>query len=124
MSTRTDCRRGPDRHPLPRADDRYVEVEHPKPGGRRYSFPLHDVSISGLSFVLNEEVPFVDEGTSLDGATVRVGGCTLRGDLLVMHVTPEMAPGSVCGALFYPASDEDLIKLKSLIAGIEAVLAD
>ena len=124
MSTRTDCRRGPDRHPLPRADDRYIEVDHPQPGGRSYRFPLHDISISGLSFVLTEEMPRIDEGSSLDGVVVHVGGCILRGDMLVMHVTPEMAPGSVCGALFYPATDEDLIKLKSLIAGIEAVLAD
>ena len=120
MSTRTDCRRGLDRHPLPRADDRCIELEHPRPRGHRYRFPLHDVSLSGLSFELNEMLPGVEEGSSLDGVVVQVGACVLHGDLLVMHVTPEMSPGAICGALFYPATDEDLIKLKSLVAGLQA----
>ena len=118
MPTRTDCRRGPARHPIPRAADRYVSFEHPRPGGRSYRFPLHDLSEGGLSFELTEELPLADEGASLDGVTVRLGNCEFRGDLLVMHLTPDMAPGSICGALFYPASDEDLVKMKGLIAGL------
>jgi hypothetical protein len=124
MSTRTDCRRGPARHPIPRSDDRYIEFDHPRPGGRSYRFPLHDISESGISFMLTEELPMADEGTSLDKVTVHVGNCVIHGDLLVMHVTPEMTPGSICGALFYPDSDNDLVKMKSLIAGLEVMIAD
>ena len=124
MSTRTECRRGPARHPIPRAADRYVEFEHPRPGGRTYRFPLHDLSEAGLSFMLTEEVPMTDEGTSLEAVTVRLGNCEIHGDLLVMHVTPEMAPGSVCGALFYPTSDLDLVKMKGLVAGLEVATSE
>ena len=37
---------------------------------------------------------------------------------MIMHVTPER---SACGALLFPMTDHDLVKLKSIIAGIEAV---
>jgi hypothetical protein len=38
-----------------------------------------------------------------------------------MHVTPQSENRKVCGALFYAASYEDLIKWRAAMAGIEAV---
>jgi hypothetical protein len=45
----------------------------------------------------------------------------MRGEMLVMHVTPRTPEKRTIGALFYPAQDVDLTKWKSVVAGIEAV---
>jgi hypothetical protein len=99
-----------------------VEFEHPSPNGRAYRQTMVNLSASGVSFAL-DGAPELDAGTSLPRSTLRVGECIIRGDLIVMHITSE---GScpVCGALFYPASDTDLVKLKGVIAGMEAVDSD
>jgi len=39
----------------------------------------------------------------------------------VIHLTSHEMHSTLCGALFYPASDDDLKLLRSIIAGIEAV---
>ena len=86
--------------------------------------PLTDISVSGLSFRLTDELPEMEGGTTLSSAVIRLGRCEIHGDLLVMHVTGVGSDETVAGALFYPAKDADLLKLKSAIAGIEAVLVE
>jgi hypothetical protein len=100
-----------------------VEFEHPSPNGRHYRLQVVNLSASGVSFSLEGEAPELDAGTSLPHSVLRVGECMIRGDLVVMHLTSELA-GLVCGALFYPETDTDLVKLKSVIAGMEAVESD
>jgi hypothetical protein len=41
-----------------------------------------------------------------------------------MHVTADPDSRYVCGALFYPSTDTDLVKLKGVIAGMEAAGTD
>jgi hypothetical protein len=86
-----------------------VEFEYPSPNGRAYRHTMVNLSASGVSFALDRDSPELDAG--------------IRGDLVVMHTTAE-GSGPVCGALFYPASDTDLVKLKGVIAGMEAVDSD
>jgi len=118
MRTRIACRRTQRRHPVAPGADTRVEFEYPP--GREWNEPLVDISVSGISFALDEVAPHLDCGTNVPRVRIAVGSCVMNGDLLVMHVT---ATGgrAVCGALFYPATDDDLVKLKSVIAGIEAV---
>jgi hypothetical protein len=77
------------------------------------------VSISGISFGLTESLTGLDAGSQLSQVKLILGDCEIRGELLIMHVTPEPESGIVCGALFYPANDEELLKLKGVIAGID-----
>ena len=63
--------------------------------------------------------PLETISTNVDG--IRIGECLIRGDLVVMHLTAESEARQICGALLYPATDTDLVKLKSVIAGMEAV---
>jgi hypothetical protein len=56
-------------------------------------------------------------------AVIHLGGCEIRGELVVMHLTPQTPTRTICGALFYAACDEDLIKLRSAVAGMEVALA-
>lgn len=124
MATSTRSRRRQTRHAVQR--DAQIEFEHPTPHGRAFRVPLINVSRSGVSFVLDEQLADsgLDSGTNLPGAILRMGDCMIYGDLLIMHVTPGPQSQKVCGALFYPKSDTDLIKLRSVIAGMEASGAD
>ena len=80
---------------------------------------LRDISESGLSFFLMHELPGLDVGDSLDRVSVDIEGYDLRGDLLVMHLTPDSGEGSVCGALFYPRGDCNIRALHALVAELE-----
>ena len=126
MSTTTKNRRRQRRHAVSTENLARVEFHYPAPSGKKYVVSLVDVSASGLSFALeeHEELRRMEEGTSLPGAVVRVGDCRIHGELLAMHVTADPGSGYVCGALFYPATDTDLVMLKSVIAGMEVAGTD
>ncbi len=117
MAKTTACRRKTRRHRISPGSDARVEFQYPDSSGS--SFALTDISVSGFSFSVPEDGHGLETGAALPGAVVRIGECEIRGELLIMHATAES--GTV-GALFYPASDEELVKLKSVIAGIEAVV--
>jgi len=124
MVTVTKSRRVTRRYAITKSDEACIEFDYPGPGGKRCSLPLIDISVSGLSFKIDDELLNIDSGTNLSPVVIRLGKCEIHGDLLVMHASPNSPNETVCGALFYPAKDADLLKLKSAIAGIEAVLAD
>jgi hypothetical protein len=113
-------RRHHNRHVLAPDSAARAEFGYPDPGGHPCTMPLQDMSASGLSIVLEHELPGLEAGSRLDGATVRIGTRAFRADLLVMHVTPGPWEGAVCGALVYPAEDGDLLTLREVIADLEA----
>jgi hypothetical protein len=100
-----------------------VEVNYPDCANRNVRLPLVDISISGLSFVMTEELPALENGSNLTDVVVRLGDCEIHGELVVMHMTPQSDARTICGALFFTATDQDLLKLRSAVAGMEAVLS-
>ena len=126
MTVRIASRRKQRRYAVPKSHAACVEFEHPSPNGQTYRLAITNVSASGLSFDVDEyaELQQLEEGANVADATVRFGSCMIRGDLVVMHVSSEEGDGAICGALIYPDSDTDLVKLKSVIAGIEAIAND
>jgi hypothetical protein len=121
MATVSQSRRVARRYAVSKSHNARLEFDYPGPGGKHYDLPLIDISVSGLSFRCGDELPGMDSGTTLSPVVIRLGKCDIHGDLLVMHVTSGRSAEATCGALFYPAKDADLMKLKSAIAGIEAV---
>jgi hypothetical protein len=122
VATRADTRRRHARHAVAPESGATVEVELLPGVGGRTTFSLVDLSHSGVSFRCEgPALAVLDTGSRLGCAIVRIGECELRGDLVVMHLTPEGLAGALCGALFYPESDAELVKLKSVIAGMEAL---
>ena len=117
MATAESCRRKVRRHRLEPHSRSRVEFTYPAPHGRAMSLPLLDVSPAGFSFAMEEKFECLEAGATIDCVVLHVGRCAMRGDIMVIHVTPERG---ICGALFYPATDEDLIKLRAVMAGIEA----
>jgi hypothetical protein len=123
MPTRIASRRKVERHALKLDESTLVEFRYPS-SGPVWKLPLIDMSQSGLSFGAEEgELPPLESGISIPGVTVRIGNCAIQGELLIMHVTPRPNSRILCGALLYPASDPDLIKLRAVLAGMEAVQA-
>ena len=118
VNTSTSCRRKLRRHRLSEESRSRIEFAYPGPRGCNLSLTLLDVSSAGFSFALEEQLQEVEAGTSLDCVVLHVGPCQIRGDMMIIHITHERG---VCGALFYPSTDEDLIKLRALMAGIESV---
>jgi hypothetical protein len=123
MTTSQACRRKARRHSATGTVEAFVEITYPDSVARNLRLPLIDISISGLSFIMTEELPAIENGTNITDTVIRLGDCEIRGELVVMHVTPQSDNRTICGALFYTATDDDLMKLRSAIAGMEAVLS-
>jgi hypothetical protein len=123
MTTAESCRRKTKRHPARDSEEACVELSTPHRRDERCRLPLMDISVSGLSFVIGDELPDIENGSDLSDAVIHLGECQIRGDLVVMHLTPQTDTRTICGALFYAASDSDLIKLRSAVAGMEVALA-
>lgn len=98
-----------------------VRFSHPYPNGLAMQAPLRDISLSGLSIVLPSEIPAAEVGVIVKGVSVRVNRKTFRGDLLIMHLTPANEPGAICGGLFYPEGDEDLITIRLVVKALDAI---
>ncbi len=126
MSAVTKSRRGQRRYPVALGKLARVEFAHPGPNGRCYDLDVTNISSSGVSFSVEEtdELTGLEEGTSLSGVVIRIGECMIRGEMVVMHLTGDTDSRRICGALFYPATDNDLVQLKGLIAGMEVAEGD
>lgn len=100
-----------------------LSFRHPAPAGPHYEARLRDISLSGLSMVLPHDFPDAEAGDIVKGIEVRVVRKTFHGDLLIMHVTPihDDDPVRICGGLFYPEGDEDLITVRLVVKALEAV---
>ncbi len=122
-STPVICRRKHPRFTMP-PGTAWLEFPYPAPGGYVCRMRLRDLSASGISFLLSNELPGLDIGRTLARATLVVPGHQLHGDVLVMHLTPDCGKGSVCGALFFPRDDDDILGLQALIQELEGPLPD
>ena len=120
MATQTACRRRQGRHPVSPEKNARVEFRYPAAPGSLLSFALRDISLSGLSFTLSDELPGLEVGDLLTGISIHLGGRSVRGEVLVMHLTPDSRNGSICGGLFYPDGDENLLEYRSLFQEIAA----
>ena len=95
-------------------------VYYPAPDGPNVEACLRDISLSGLSLTLPQELVGIELGDIVRGIEAEVARKTFHGDLLVMHVTPVNEAGALCGGLFYPETDEDLITIRLVVRALEA----
>jgi len=113
-------RRLQNRYAIPSDVGAVLQFRYPSPNGPRLDARLRDVSLSGLSIFLPEELAGIQAGDIVKGIEACVARKTFRGDLLVMHVSPANEAGAVCGGLFYPEGDEDLITIRLVVRALEA----
>lgn len=120
MSNRPNRRRQA-RLTFPHEAEARLVFGYPFPGAHRCVMPLRDISPGGLAFTLNLDLPGLDIGQSIERCELIVGERVVRGDLLVMHLTPGPFTGATCGSLFYPTEDEDIARYQELVASIAPV---
>ena len=116
MPTSTRCSRRDDRHVL--SPDLKARVEFDYPTGKRWSLRIVDFSVAGLSFALDSGRPQMECGSRLSEVTVHVGEHEVSGDLAILHVTRDPDAGTVCGALFHPATQEQQAALNAIITRV------
>ncbi len=119
MSTAIACRRRHRRFVLPGDGSACIRFGYPRPSGSKFALALRDVSSCGVSFVLDREFPGLEVGLTIENVRVTVGAVQLAGDVLVMRLTPDAGAGSVCGALFFPDGDDNILGLQRLVADLE-----
>lgn len=108
------------RHPIPADSGAVVQFRYPSPNGQDIETSLRDISLSGLSIALPEPLRGIQAGDIVKGIEARVSRKTFRGDLLVMHVTQLGQASPICGGLFYPEGDEDLITIRLVVRALDA----
>jgi hypothetical protein len=102
------------RYWLPHAGEAFVEFA--LADGHAWCLDLVNVSYGGLCFGLDDNGrPFLEVGSRIDGAVVRVGEIEISGDLLIAHATEQFGAGTLCGAEFKPSKECDGQRLTTLI---------
>jgi hypothetical protein len=96
-----------------------VEFRYPNRVGRVLMPRLHDISVSGVAFSLDHELPLMVRGARIEDAVVRIGDLELGGRLLVRHGTGTGAGTMVYGCVFYPSTERDLALLDTALVGLE-----
>jgi hypothetical protein len=118
MTTRAALRQRDRRYPILRPQKACIEFSH---GRRDWCLPLLDISVAGLSFTVDEEVPGLENGLKLEDAVVRISDCEMHGHLVIRHATSNPDWTTHYGAIFYPAEEADMLKLNGVLAGIDAI---
>jgi len=120
MAATHSNRRLQHRFTIPADSGAVLHFRYPAQHGTRLEARLRDISLSGLSMTLPEELAGIQAGDIVKGIEAQVARKTFRGDLLVMHVSPANEAGAACGGLFYPEGDEDLITIRLVVRALEA----
>lgn len=111
-----DDRRRNDRfrfHPDAAAPFRF---RFPDEDGTLFESRVRDISGSGVSFQVVPGLPTLEAGDLLREVEVQIGSAPIRGEMVILHITPGFEPGAICGGLFYPKSDDDLLAVRRLCA--------
>lgn len=108
------------RFPLLADSGSRLSFRFPSKGGEPLEASVRDISLSGVSIVLPCTLAGLAVGDVIAGVDACVAEKSFRGDLLVMHVSPQNEPGAICGGLFYPETDEDLITIRLIVRQLES----
>lgn len=100
-----------------------VRFSYPDERGRRHEAALRDVSVAGLSFLMDKAHPELGEGDTLKAVEVEILGSRLHGELVVMHAMRHGDGSGHCGGLFFPATDDDLLALRRICGQLEKAAA-
>lgn len=97
-----------------------IEFGFANSAGPGCEMKIRDISASGIGFLVDREFPGMEVGRILERVTVRIGRKSVRGDLVVMHLTEDARDDAFCGAMFCPTSDEDILRLREILHDLKA----
>jgi hypothetical protein len=116
MTQGHDDRRRTDRFRLEPESRAPFRFRFPDEDGRLFESNVRDISGSGVSFFIVPGLPTLEAGDLLRDVEVELGAEPIRGEMVVLHVSPQFEPGAVCGGLFYPKTDDDLLAVRRVCA--------
>lgn len=123
MSHGHEERRRNDRHRIEDGAQAPFQFRFPDPDSPTFESRVHDISGSGLSFLVAPGTPTLEAGDLLHDVVVDLGSGPIRGEMVVLHVTPQFEPGAICGGLFYPLTDDDLLAVRRVCAELAGARA-
>jgi len=112
------CQRPNERFWIWRAGEATVEFTYPD--GCHWCCDLLNISKGGVCFGLMDEQPALDSGLRIAEAVLRIAEVDIEGSLVVVHITESLSAGTVCGAEFMPATEDDRNRLTHAISQLEA----
>jgi hypothetical protein len=118
-----DDRRRNDRFRFDSDDAAPFRFRFPDEDGAVFESKVRDISGSGVSFQVVPGLPTLEAGDLLREVEVQIGPSPIRGEMVILHVTPAFEPGAICGGLFYPKSDDDLLAVRRLCAELSEAKA-
>ena len=98
---------------------REAEIEFTGPDGTAHKWPLIELSLSGGSFLLPEQNPGLEVGTTGEGGVIRVGESEIHVNFEIRHVTHDDGKGCGCGVQLYTMSDQDRNEIAALISRLQ-----
>lgn len=116
MNQGQDDRRRNDRFRFEPASRTTFRFRFPDEDGRLFESNVRDISGAGVSFFVVPGLPTLEAGDLLRDVEVDLGRAPIRGEMVILHVSPQFEPGAVCGGLFYPRSDDDLLAVRRVCA--------
>ena len=115
----TDGVQRDERFPIEGTAEAWIEFRYPG-RERLLCCRVLDVSIAGISFILDEALPLLTRGAKIEGALVRLRDRALHGSFVVKHVTRIRHAETICGAVLYPETDDDMNELADVIRAVDA----
>jgi len=116
-ATRQQMQRDP-RFAIPPDLDGRIAFHYPNAEGRRITASLLDLSIAGLSFALDHELPLIVRGARIEGAVLLVADREIEGNVRIMYCSRDEAGPAIYGGIFYPATERDQLEMNGLLAAL------
>ena len=85
-----------------------------------WQLDLLELGAGGLCFGLDQGCPTLQTGSRIEDVVLHVGEARVAGSVRIAHVTEEFSVGTICGATFEPATEDDERELQALIDRLEA----
>ena len=96
-----------------------LRFSFPDETGHRYEAALRDVSVSGISFLLEKQHPDFVAGDTLKAVELEILGSALHGEVVVMHAMRYGDGTGYCGGLYFPRTDDDLLTMRRICGSLE-----
>jgi len=118
MSVTTERQRRRDRRFRFRDGSATILIPAHRPDEHPIEAAVIDLSVAGISFELEPNVPGPEVDTVFGSVTIRVGMCVLEGGIRIKNVVLAGGRRIRVGALFYPDSGVYENRLMALISGL------
>ena len=117
MPVRIKDRREDPRSRIP--DFQNAEIEFTGPDGTAHKRPLIELSLSGASFQVPEQIPGLEVGAAIAGGVIRFSEGEIRVNFVIRRVTRDDVTSYEYGVQIYTMNDQDRNEMAALMSRLE-----